>query len=772
MRRLLLSYPYRMLVAAVIVGVGALCTLAGLGTASANVNVPKSGWAWANPTPQGRTLRAIAFANGTGYAVGVGGTALATTNAGLSWAGLVTGTAADLERVQVPAPGTIVIGGGAGCVTRISENGGVVFRRIFNVAESGCPEPVAAFSFVSSHVGFLLLQNGSLEATSDGGETFARRTGIPGTAASSGGGALVGTDIHFFSASAGIAIVSNPSSGASSAYSTPDGGVSWVPVALPAGARITALHFLDEHNGYAIGPNTLLRTIDGGAKWEAEPIAGGNSFNSIDCSSATTCLLTVTGGNQLVETSDGGATDSVKTTSSSLIHAAAYASAKQIVAVGESGATVLSADGGATFTPASADIGGEYARLRLGPAGTLVAPGSHGDLAISRNGGQTWQVIATQTSQELTDVAFGTPSLGYALDAGGGLQRTLNGGASWQTLSPGTTRPADAVAALGSNTVLLIGPTGISRAVGGGPFAPLGGRAVGGAHVSDYDLAGSVVFAFGTGTHTLLRSTDEGAHWSAISVPLARKASRSRGRRLKASAGVSIRSVAFTGAQSGMLLDAQGRLWSTHNGGRRWSEVLSTGASDGVQIAFGSAGDGFMSVRQFAGDTSGAYVLRTTDGGATWHPQQITAGAIQYGALVTSGALEAAVLVDNSSPTGEPLDRLLFTTTSGGDVSGTPETLSLSTARRTFTKRKLRAAHGLVRVTGTLGGAVGGEAIVVARRNVSGGGWQEQRVVAGANGGSFSTTWHITQSSVFVAQWAGDSGRPGQASRLLEVVVR
>lgn len=771
MRRFSQPHPFAMTVLATLAAT-AIAALAAAAAGSANVNVAKSGWAWANPTPQGRTLRAIAFANGTGYAVGFGGTALATTNAGLSWSGLTTGTAANLERVQVPAAGTIVIGGGSGCVTRISEDGGQVFRRIFNVAESGCPEPVASFSFVSAHVGFLLLADGSLEATADGGETFARRTGIPGTSASSGGGSMAGTDIHFFSASAGIAVVSNPSSGASAAYRTPDGGVSWIPVALPAGARVTSLRFLDEHNGYAIGPGTLLRTTDGGEKWEAEPIAAGNSFNSIDCSSATNCLLTVTGGNQLIETSDGGATDTVKTTSSSLIYAAAYANAQQIVAVGESGATVLSGDGGATFTPASADIGGEYTRLRLGPAGTIVAPGSHGDLAISRNGGQTWEVIATQTSQELTDVAFGTPSLGYALDAGGGLQRTLNGGTSWQTLSPGTTRPADAVAALGANTVLLIGPIGISRAVSGGPFAPLGGSLVAGAHLSDYDLAGTTVFAFGAGTHTLLRSGDEGAHWSAVSVPLARKAARVNGRRVKASLGVSIRSVSFSSAQSGMLLDTQGRLWSTRNDGRSWSEVLSLGTSNGVQVALANGSDGFVSVSRFAGDSADAYVLRTTNAGTTWHPQEITAGSIPYGGLVSGAALEATALVDNTSVSGEAQNRLLFTTASGGDVAGTAATLALSSAHATLTKRRLHSAKGLVRVSGSLSGALGGEQIVVARRNLSGGAWQEQRVVAGANGGSFSTTWHISQSSVFVAQWAGDSGRPGQASRLLKVVVR
>jgi photosystem II stability/assembly factor-like uncharacterized protein len=759
----------RLIVATLVSGAAIMTALAGLSLA--NVNVSKSGWAWGNPTPQGRTLRDIAFSGGVGYAVGYGGTALATTNAGLSWSGLTTGTAVNLERVQALAPATVVVGGGGGCVTRISENGGQVFKRIFNVAESGCSEPVAAFSFLSAKVGFLLLDNGSIELTSDGGETFTRRTGIPGTAASSGGGGMVGTDIHFTTPTAGIAFVSDPNSGASTAYVTPDGGVSWTPVSLPAGAHVTSVHFVDASNAYAIGPNTLLRTTDGGEKWSAQSIAAGNSFNSIDCATATTCLLTVSGGNQLVETADGGATDTVKTTSSSLIYGAAYASASQIIAVGASGATVLSDDGGATFTPASSDIGGQYSRLRLGPGGMLLAPGANGDLAISNTAGQTWQVISTQSSQELVDVAFGTPALGYALDAKGGLQRTSNGGASWQTLNPGTTSPARAVVAVGTSTVLLIGPVGINRAVNGGPFTPIGGVASR-AHLSDYELAGSTVFAFGQGTHSLLRSSAEGAKWTAVNLPLARKAGKKNGKKVRASAGASISSVAFTSAQNGKLLDTQGRLWSTRNGGRSWSEILSAGGSRGVQLAFSDPSDGFMSVQGFIGDPGNAYVLRTSDGGATWHPQEISAGAIPYDGLVASSSLDAAALLQGISAANAPVNRLFFTTTSGGDVAGTSEMLSLSTPKRTFTKRRLKAAHYSVRVSGALAGALGGEAIVVSHRNLAGGAWQQQQVVAGANGGSFATTWHITQSSVFVAQWAGDSGRPGQGSKVLTVTVR
>ena len=105
-------------------------------------------------------------------------------------------------------------------------------------------------------------------------------------------------------------------------------------------------------------------------------------------------------------------------------------------------------------------------------------------------------------------------------------------------------------------------------------------------------------------------------------------------------------------------------------------------------------------------------------------------------------------------------------------MTGSAGPLILSTSIHAFTKKRLKKAKGAVRITGVLRGAIGGETVVVARRNLSGGPWQEQRVVVGANGGSFATSWHISQTSVFVAQWAGDSGRPGQGSSVLTVTVK
>jgi hypothetical protein len=75
-------------------------------------------------------------------------------------------------------------------------------------------------------------------------------------------------------------------------------------------------------------------------------------------------------------------------------------------------------------------------------------------------------------------------------------------------------------------------------------------------------------------------------------------------------------------------------------------------------------------------------------------------------------------------------------------------------------------------VSGTLPGAVGGEQIVVSRRELGGANWEQQVVTAGANGGNFTTSWRMRRSTVFVAQWAGDSGRRGAGSTPLAISVQ
>ena len=160
-------------------------------------------------------------------------------------------------------------------------------------------------------------------------------------------------------------------------------------------------------------------------------------------------------------------------------------------------------------------------------------------------------------------------------------------------------------------------------------------------------------------------------------------------------------------------------------------------------------------------------MLHTTDGGATWRPQAIATAPVTRLGLVAPDATHANALV--TATAGQ--QRRLFFTASGGDA-GASSSLTLTASPARFTKRALKKARGKVTITGRLAGAVGGEQVIVSARRRSGGAWTTRTVTAGANGGSFSATFTIAKSSVFVAQWAGDSGRAGVGSRPLALAVR
>jgi photosystem II stability/assembly factor-like uncharacterized protein len=734
-------------------GVLAAALLAIAASASpASVRVPLSGWNWGNPTPQGNALKAVDFTGGRGYAVGTAGTALRSDDGGLHWTGLATGTAGDLTRLQIIDPDTVAILGGNGCVLRRTDDGGKTFHKLFIVAEVNCPDRVQSMNFVNKTTGYLLLADGSVLKTADSGDSFSKQTAIPGTAASATPGGAVAKDILFTGPDSGIAFVSPSAGGNSSAFFTTDAGVSWKPLAIPAGS-VDKLYRLNATTIYAIGAGTLLRSDDGGLTFAKQAFGTGQTLTSIGCADPSLCLITTAQG-ALNRTTDGGATATPITASSVPLAGATFASVTRAVAVGAAGQTVVSDDGGINYVPIGGDIGGSFTALRRGPVPTSAfAPGAKGQIALTVDSGTTWKVANVSTSADILDTSWSDAKIGYALDIRGGLFRTLNGGLTWQTLNAGAGAAARAVIAVpGSTNVLLFGPRGIKLATGGGEFNAIPGKVVTSAAISNADIGGSAIFAWGSGGKSLLSSTSKGKSWKALKLP---------------SKKTRIRQVSFTGSQIGFLLDTAGRVWRTSNGGRSWKQSLSAGTANISGITFGSSSSGYLSIGSFGDDATNAYVLHTSDAGKSWRPQAISPGVVGSAGIVASDASHAFALVQVR---GASASRQLFFTGSGGDA-GAPSPLKIKASPSKFTKKSLKKSKGKVTISGTLAGAIGGERVTISARALNGVDWSSRTVTAGANGGSFSATFNIKNPAVFVAQWAGDSGRNGAGTAPLTVKV-
>jgi photosystem II stability/assembly factor-like uncharacterized protein len=654
---------------------------------------------------------------------------------------LSTGITQAITRVRIIDSDSLVVAGG--CAVRRSDDSGETFTRLpWTASDQRCTGEVMSLHFPSSEIGYLVIQNGTVLRTADGGRTWTRKTALPDTPST--GGTSRPTDIWFTGPDTGLATTTL------GAYRTVDGGNSWTPVLTHAPAtpsrELNGLFFLDAATGWIVGnKGVLVVTTDGGVTWDGWLTnAVESDLTSIRCANALTCLVTTRSGDRLLRTTTGGSGLSSHfsnvSPSTEKIHAAAFASPSRAVAAGAFGTNVVSDDAGLTWSTVGGRLTDDFNRLRATSASLAFATGDNGSLARTTDAGVSWTSFGVSTSANVIDASFPDVNTGYALDSEGSVLRTDNGGTSWKILDTGTTARPSALLAIARDRVLLFGPRGVRRSAdGGGEFALVGGR-IRKSRLDDFDRAGNSAFAFGF--DALYASTDSGKRWKAVPRP-ARRAPRS-----------GLAAVDFVTSRSGFALTLDGRLWQTRNRGRRWRELPNIGSDSAFELSFSDSRNGFAAVRELGGHF-GSYVLRTRDGGKTWQPQLVHDNGIDGNGLVASGSNSALLLT---------LDNGLFATSSGGEA-GKPSTLTLSTKKRKLRKR------ATLKVTGKLSPAEGGEQVVVSMRGARLVRWRQQ-VVTVASDGSFTTSWKVRTRSHFVAQWSGDDDRSGDGSKLLTVKVR
>jgi photosystem II stability/assembly factor-like uncharacterized protein len=710
--------------------------------AGAGVSVGHSGWEWSNPLPQGNPIRALDFeqsaTGGTGYAAGGFGTLLVSEDGGSSWRGIPSGVTEDLTELEALGEGTLVVGGG--CRLLRSDQGGSDLGPLPWGSTSRCRSPIAGLSFPSKDVGYVAREDGRLYRTGDGGHSWNRMEPVPLSEGQADAGGGVVTDVAFATQDGGFASTSD------GLYRTSDGGATWELALSRPG--LNALYFATPEVGYVVGSGLdVFKTIDGGRTWMRKAVNVPDvalALASITCANEYLCLA-ATGGDRLYRTADGGDNWSVVRLLPGQAAAAAFASPTRAVSAGEDGTIVLSADGGLTWSAVGSTLAGSFTQLS-GASGSLAfALGSSGAIAKTVDGGASWSYLEPPSGEAVLDVSFPDDSNGFALDAVGSLFRTYDGGFSWQPLAGGGSNPPQAVLALDEDRVFLVGSRGVRRSDDGGlTFRAVRRQAVRRAGLFDIDYAGGWLYAYGP--TSLFASRDGGKSWRKLKRPDHRP----------------LAIVDFVGSRLGFALGKGGRLWRTGDQGRRWGELLGAG-TDGVSaVAFRNAREGYLIASDIffeRGSDRPDYVLRTSNGGATWRPQLVANSRDVTGILATRDRTDFLLAGHNE----------LFATTSGGD-SGRRSRL------RARAGRKRVSAGRTVAIEGSLSPAAGGEQVVVSKTSA------DPRGRHGANDwsfklarvrsdGTFSTRWKVRQTSVFVAQWTGDGRRSGAGSKVVKVRV-
>jgi photosystem II stability/assembly factor-like uncharacterized protein len=346
-------------------------------------------------------------------------------------------------------------------------------------------------------------------------------------------------------------------------------------------------------------------------------------------------------------------------------------------------------------------------------------------------------------------VSFPDANTGFSIDTSDALRFTGNGGAQWTPIDTGDTPSVNAILALDRNIVMLFTDRGIYRSGsaadtsgGGTTFESIDNSKVRKTAFTDFDRTdGTTLFAYGP--TSLWVSNDRGATWKTVAGPVKKPR---------------YRSVDFVTSKQGFALTTDGRVWTTRNGGKKWTELPGTGTNRGTALAFGDAKHGYMTLPDWADEDASGWVLVTSDGGKSWRPQLVSDNELVPGGLEAPAGTAAFNLA-----VGEGRGADLFRTETGGD-QGDVSTITVKPS-----VKKLKRA-GKVRLTVQLNPSISGVPVAVFARSGKSTRWSlvsEDPTTAG----KLVIDTKARATTRYVAQWFGDADRNGDGSPITTVTV-
>ncbi|PKP01537.1 MAG: hypothetical protein CVU11_14950 [Bacteroidetes bacterium HGW-Bacteroidetes-6] len=219
------------------------------------VKTTNGGNSWANTNMNyNKWLMGTCFLSANyGFAVGEYGKAYRTTDGGLSWDSLVTGTNLNLESVFfTDSLNGIAVGGGLPFPALIlkTNDGGNSWSEV----SSGATNYLLSVYFPSPQIGYIAGWNGNILKTTDGGSSWTTQTPVD----------IYGNlDVFFIDDNTGYVVGGDEFF--AGIMKTTDGGQTWVAQSAPVSAGMEAIYFINPDLGFCVGNlGTILKTTNGG----------------------------------------------------------------------------------------------------------------------------------------------------------------------------------------------------------------------------------------------------------------------------------------------------------------------------------------------------------------------------------------------------------------------------------------------------------------------------------------------------------------------------
>lgn len=394
-----------------------IAAFASLGTAAA---APSSGldtgagpWQWVRPPVQGSVVEAVSFISAsTGWAVGLDGLVLKTTNSGVTWTTQYSGTTYNLTGVK------------------------------FVDANNGWAVGIDGYS--SANV---------IVHTTDGGATWSVQT--PPAGCSAGCNNIHLSGVSFASTTRGV-IVSD-----GYVFYTINGGTSW---ALGSGVTssnvLTAVQMIDTNNAWAVGnTGVIYKSINGGQMWSSVASTTTTNLTGVYFTDTTHGMAVGSTGlaGKLLRYNGTSWVASTTTTASPLMGVTVPGTApgSTLIAVGLNGAIYKNSTNiwaaliddvvsGMNAAPPASGTTGDLICVTAPSGSAVYAGGEAGGITASIDTGSTWNLKAGgSSSHNMTASSFisGTDE-GWMAGDNGTVVHTADGGANWNDDNSGI--PTDA----------------------------------------------------------------------------------------------------------------------------------------------------------------------------------------------------------------------------------------------------------------------------------------------------------------------------------------
>ena len=257
-----------------------------------------------------------------------------------------------------------------------------------------------------------------------------------------------------------------------------DNGASWVQAKVPTKQMLTAVFFIDETHGWAVGHDAqILASTDGGATWVKQ-------FEDLEREAPLLDVwfkdrnngYAVGAYGALLETTDGGAnwedvSDRMDNEDAYHLNAIVEVKDSGLFIVGEQGAMFRSPDWGQTWETLEGPYEGSlFGALGTDEAGALLVYGLRGHLFRSADFGTTWQAISLNTANN-GPLEFGLADGNRLADGsivvvghGGTVLKSTDSGRNFSVTNRADRLSLAGVAAMENGNLILVGQGGVHAA--------------------------------------------------------------------------------------------------------------------------------------------------------------------------------------------------------------------------------------------------------------------------------------------------------------------